>query len=87
MGVGTGEMAQMHMAAHTSCNSSSRDLMPSSGLCGHQERKWCIDIHAGKTPVHALKKSVCVCVGNIKETLKIESCGKNQKEPRERRCM
>ena len=31
------------------------DLMPSSGLCRHQARKWCTDIHPGQTSIHVLR--------------------------------
>jgi hypothetical protein len=33
-------------------NSSSRDLTPSSDLCGLLALKEFTDIHAGKTPIH-----------------------------------
>lgn len=36
----------------TICNSSSSELIPSSGFCGHCIDIWCIDIHAGKTHIH-----------------------------------
>lgn len=35
-----GSIPSTHMVAHNICNSSSRDLMPSSGLCKHQACTW-----------------------------------------------
>ena len=37
------------MAAHHCCNPIPKDLVPSSGLSGHQECMWYIYIHASKT--------------------------------------
>lgn len=42
-----------NMVAHTSVNTVSRDLMPSSSLWEHQTHTWCINIYSGnKAPIY-----------------------------------
>jgi hypothetical protein len=38
---------RLYMAQTTMGVQAHGNLIPSSGLCGHQEHTWCIDIHVG----------------------------------------
>lgn len=42
----------LHDSSQLSVTPVPEDLMPCFGFYGHQIHMWCIDLHAGKIPIH-----------------------------------
>lgn len=51
-----GSISSTHMSARNHLKLQSQEnLVPSSGLDGHQAYKWCTDMHAGKALIPTYK--------------------------------